>query len=188
MNAKVTGILLLLLILPAGLWFTIPPAEGEADGRSTTQWIEATKSRNPVERATAARALGQIGRAEFDNVKGARWGLMSLHDRVTGGKCVAPMAPALIGLLRDGDALVRLAAVEALVKMDEYADADMLNTVAGPADPMTMWGVCAVYNQAQLKGRNIHKVLSVTDGGNKLLSYIDREPIPEYADLVGRKK
>ena len=120
MNYKVVVIGLLLIALPFGLLFAIPPADGEYQGQTKTQWIARTTSGNPADRAAAAKALGVIGKAEYESVKGTRASLMLVHDKFGAERCYANMVPPLIALLRDTDQNVRSTAVDALAGLGEY--------------------------------------------------------------------
>lgn len=185
MNGKVFAILIVVATLPLGLWWGIPPAEREHQGISMSGWIEMTKSKNPADRIRGATALGQMGREEYADVKGTRLNFMYLHDKVTGGRCTSAMAPALVALLKDPEQSVRAGAVDALVTMGEYADAEMMQQVGQSNDPLLMWGIYAVYFKAsKTGGRNIHQLFSSSEAGNKLMRYTENEPIPEYRDII----
>jgi len=188
MNYKVIVISLLIITLPLGLWYSVPPAEGSSGGRPMSDWIAATRSASPADRLSAARALGEIGRKEYEEVKGTRMSLMVFHERFMGSECYAPQAPPLILLLKDPDPSVRSAAVDGLVGMKEYADDDLLRTALDTRDDEMGWGIILVYMRAMKTGRDTKQIFSGTDGGHKLMDLAQRPPPPSYVDLVNAER
>ncbi len=183
MNYKVVVIGLLLIALPFGLLFVIPPEDGEYLGQTETQWIARTTSSNPADRAAAAKALGVIGKAEYESVKGVRASFMIFHDKLGGERCYATMVPPLIALLRDPDQSVRSTAVDALAGLGEYSDDEMLREAAALRDQMVLWGVYLVYLREARAGRNTSWVLDTIDG-RRMLDHTQGTPHPDYLDLI----
>lgn len=187
MNYKVVVIGLLLIALPFGLLFAIPPAEGEYQGKTASQWIALTKTGSSADKASAAKALGVIGKTEYESVKGTRAALMIVHDKFGGERCYATMVPPLIALLRDPDQSVRSSAVDALAELGEYSDDEMQRAAADLRDQMVLWGVYLVYLREARLGRNTQKVLDTQDG-RRMLEYTQGDPHPDYLELIDAER